>query len=100
MLRDARETSRCIDLMFESCENIRDHEGCAECPLKSLCLNDPEVSFMDIFEGSSPNLWDEYYAYADSVEYSREQQRVQYEEFRREMARDDALLDSWEKEEY
>lgn len=98
MLKDARETSRCIDLMFESCENIRDHEGCDECPLRNMCLEDPEISFMDIFENSYPSLWDEYYTYADNVEFSEEQRRVQYEEFRREMARDDALLDGWESE--
>ena len=98
MLKDARETSRCIDLMFESCENIRDHEGCAECPLRNMCLEDPEISFMDIFENASPNLWDEFYNYADNVEFSEEMRRVQWEEFRREMARDDALLDGWESE--
>lgn len=98
MLKDARETSRCIDLMFESCENIRDHEGCADCPLRNMCLDDPEVSFMDIFENSYPSLWDEYYNYADHVEFSETERRVQWDEFRREMARDDALLDGWESD--
>lgn len=93
MLKDARETSRCIDLMFEACENVRDHEGCAECPLRNLCLDDPEVCFMDIFESSYPSLWDEFYTYADGVEYSQEQLRVQYADFKRDMDRDERILD-------
>ena len=39
---------------------------------------------------------DEFIKYADNVEFSEEQRRVQYEDFRRDMARDDALLDGWE----
>lgn len=51
---------------------------------------------MDLVDGSTASIWDEFLNYADNVEYSEEQRRVQYAEFRREMARDDALLDSWE----
>lgn len=97
MLKDAREISRGIDTLFEACENVRDHDGCAECPITFMCLNDPEVCFMDLVDGSTASIWDEFLNYADNVEYSEEQRRVQYAESRREMARDDALLDSWEK---
>lgn len=85
MLKDANETSRCIDLMFEACENIRDHSGCAECPLRNTCLNDPDVSFMDLFETSYPNLWDEYYTYADNVTFPKEDLDAQYADFKRKL---------------
>jgi hypothetical protein len=46
----------------------------------------------------SASSWDEFINYADNVEFSEEQRRVQYDEFRREMARGDALLDGWESD--
>lgn len=93
MLKDAKETSRAIDLMFESCENIRNKDGCAECPLRSACLNDPEVHFMDIFESSYPNLWDEFYTYADNVEYPKEELDAQHADFARKLDIEERMLD-------
>ena len=95
MLKDAREISKAFDLIFEACNNVKDHEACEDCPLRHLCLDDPEVSVLDLGDLVSASSWDEFLNYADNVEFSEEQRRVQYEEFRREMARDDALLDSW-----
>ena len=96
MLKDAREISRAFDLIFEACNNIKDHDACEDCPLSFLCLDDPEVSVLDLGDLVSASSWDEFIKYADNVEFSEEQRRVQYEDFRRDMARDDALLDGWE----
>lgn len=93
MLKDARETSRCIDLMFEACENIRDKDGCAECPLRNMCLNDPAVCFMDIFEDSYPNLWDEFYNYADTVEFPKSELDAQNADFMRKLAIEERMID-------
>lgn len=100
MLKDAREISKAFDLIFEACNNIKDHEVCEECPLRNLCLEDPEVSVLDLGELVSASSWDEFLRYADNAEYSEEQRRVQYEEFLRDMAKDDALLDSWDGGDY
>lgn len=93
MLKDAREASRVIDLMFESCENIRDHSGCAECPIRNICLDDPEVSFMDIFEVSHAAMWDEYFNYADNVEFPKEDLDAQWADFLRKFEEEERMLD-------
>lgn len=98
MTRDAREIAKAFDLIFEACNNIKDHEACDNCPLSCLCLDDPEVSVLDLGDLMSATSWDEFINYADNVEFSEEQRRVQYEDFRRDMARDDALLDGWESD--
>lgn len=93
MTKDARETSSMIDLMFEACENIRDHGGCAECPITSLCLNDPEVCFMDIFEYSHAAMWDEFYNYADNVTFSKEDLDAQNADFLRKYEVEERMID-------
>lgn len=98
MFKDAKEISRAFSLIFEACNNIKDREACDGCPLSFLCLDDPEVSVLDLGDLMSASSWDEFLQYADNVEFSEEQRRVQYDEFRREMARDDALLDGWESD--
>lgn len=95
MLKDAREIAKAFDLIFEACNEIKEHEACEGCPLSFLCLEDPEVSVLDLGDLISASSWSEFLTYADNAEFSEEQKKVQYEEFRREMARDDALLDSW-----
>ena len=96
MLKDAREISKAFDLIFEACNNIKEYEACDDCPLNCLCLDDPEVSVLDLGDLVSATSWDEFLNYADNAEFSEEQRKVQYEEFLREQAKDDALLDSWE----
>lgn len=98
MLKDAREIAKAFDLIFEACNNIKEHEACEDCPLSFLCLEDPEVSVLDLGDLISASSWNEFLTYADNAEFSEEQRKVQYEEFRRELARDDKLLDSWEGE--
>lgn len=93
MLKDARETGRVIDLMFVACENIRDHNGCAECPIRLICLDDPEVCFMDIFDTSHDAMWDEFYNYADTVEYPKEELDAQYADFARKLDIEERMLD-------
>ena len=93
MLKDARETSRVIDLMFEACENIRDHDGCAECPIRSVCLNDPEITFMDIFDSSYAAMWDEYYNYADTVTFPKSELDAQFADFMRKYEAEERMLD-------
>ena len=95
MLKDAREIAKAFDLIFEACNEIKEHEACEDCPLSFLCLEDPEVSVLDLGDLISASSWSEFLTYADNAEFSEEQRKAQYEEFRREMARDDALLDSW-----
>lgn len=85
MLKDAREISRAVDIMFEACENIRDHDRCEECPIRCICLQDPEITFMDIFEGSYEALWDEYINYADNVTFRRADLDAQNADFRRKL---------------
>ena len=93
MLKDAREISRSIDLMFEGCENIRDHDRCDECPLRNLCLQDPEVTFMDIFESSYDALWDEYITYADNVTFREEDLDAQNADFLRKLDIEERMID-------
>ena len=85
MLKDAREISRSIDIMFEACENIRDHDRCDECPINDICLQDPDVGFMDLFEFSHDALWDEYINYADNVTFRKEDLDAQDADFRRKL---------------
>ena len=85
MLKDAREVSKAIDILFEACENIRDHDRCDECPINDICLQDPEVSFMDLFEFSHAALWDEYINYADNVTFRKEDLDAQDADFRRKL---------------
>ena len=93
MLKDAREIGRAIDLLFECCENIRDHDRCEECPISHICLEDPEVSFMDIFESSHDALWDEYLNYADNVTFKREDLDAQNADFLRKLAIEERMID-------
>ena len=93
MLKDAREISRSIDLMFESCENIRDHDRCEECPSSHSCLEDPEVTFIDIFESSHDALWDEFLNYADNVTFKKADLDAQNADFLRKLAIEERMLD-------
>ena len=93
MTKDAREISRSIDLIFEACENIRDHDRCDECPLRNLCLQDPEVTFMDIFESSYDALWDEYINYADNVTFREADLDAQNADFLRKLAMEERMMD-------
>ena len=93
MLKDAKEISRGIDTLFEACENVRDHDGCAECPITFMCLNDPEVCFMDIVDSSSAATWDEFYNYADNVTFSEEDLDAQYADFKRKLDIEERMLD-------
>lgn len=95
MLKDAREISRAIDLMFEACENIRDHSGCAGCPATYTCLNDPEVCFMDLVDNSNAALWDEFLTYADNVTFPREDLDAQYADFARKLDIEERMIDEW-----
>lgn len=93
MLKDAREISRSIDLMFEACENIRDHDRCDECPIKYICLQDPEVSFMDIVDSSHDAMWDELLNYADTVAFRKADLDAQNADFMRKLAIEERMLD-------
>ena len=93
MLKDAREISRSIDLMFESCENIRDYDRCEECPISHICLEDPEVTFIDIFESSHDALWDEFLNYADTVTFKKSDWDAQSADFLRKLATEERMLD-------
>ena len=95
MLKDAREISKAFDLIFEACNNIKDHSACEDCPLKNLCLDDPEVSVLDLGDLVSASSWDEFLNYADNVEFSEEEYKAQYADFLRDMRRDEELLDEY-----
>ena len=71
MLKDAREISSAFDLIFEACNNVKDHDACEGCPLSSLCLDDPEVSVLDLGDLVSASSWDEFLSYADNATFSK-----------------------------
>lgn len=85
MLKDAREISKAFDLIFEACNNIKDHDACGECVLKGLCLDDPEVSILDLGDLVSASSWDEFLNYADNVTFSKEDLDAQYADFKRKL---------------
>ncbi len=93
MLKDARDISRAIDTLFEACENVRDHSGCAECPITFMCLNDPEVCFMDLVEGSTATVWDEFLNFADNVTFPEEDLAAQHADFRRKLDIEERWID-------
>ena len=93
MLKDAREICRSIDLMFEACENVRDHDRCEECPISYICLQDPEVSFMDIFDSSHDALWDEYINFADNVTFKKADLDAQNADFLRKLDIEERMID-------
>ena len=85
MTKDAREISRAFDLIFEACNNIKDHDACEECVLRSLCLDDPEVSVLDLGDLVSASSWDEFLNYADNVTFSKEDLDAQYADWKRKL---------------
>ena len=93
MTKDAREIERAFSLIFEACENIKDHEACEECPLRNLCLDDPEVSVLDLGDLVSASSWDEFINYADNVEFSQEDLDAQYADFKRKLDIEERMLD-------
>lgn len=93
MLKDAREISKAFDLIFEACGNIKDHSACEECPLHSLCLEDPEVSVIDLGDLVSASSWDEFLNYADNVTFPKEDLDAQYADFKRKLDIEERMLD-------
>lgn len=94
MTKCAREISRAFDLIFEACENIKECGGCADCPLSgSLCLDDPEVSVLDLGDLMSASSWDEFLDYADNVTFSDEDLDAQYADFARKLEIEERMLD-------
>ncbi len=85
MLKDAREISKAFDLIFEACNNIKDHDACEECILRNLCLDDPEVSILDLGDLVSASSWEEFLNYADNVTFSKEDLDAQYADFKRKL---------------
>ena len=93
MLKDAREISRACDLIFVACNNIKDHDACENCPLNCLCLDDPEVSVLDLGDLVSASSWDEFIDYADNVEFSKEDLDAQYADFKRKLDIEERMID-------
>lgn len=93
MTKDAREIARAFDLIFEACNNIKDHDACEECTLRHLCLEDPEVSVLDLGDLISASTWDEFINYADNVTFSKEDLDAQYADFMRKYEIEERMLD-------
>lgn len=93
MTKDAREIAKAFDLIFEACNDIKDHDACEECPLRNLCLDDPEVSVLDLGDLVSASSWDEFINYADNVEFSQEDLDAQYADFKRKLDIEERMLD-------
>ena len=93
MLRDATEISNAIDLIYEVCEEIRDKDGCSECPIRHICVDAPETSFMDVIESNHARMWDEFIDYADDVEFPKSELDAQYADFRRKLEIEERMLD-------
>ena len=93
MLKDAREICRAFEVVFEACENIKDHDACEDCTLSHLCLEDPEVSVLDLGDLMTANLWDEFLNYADNVTFSKPDLDAQNADFRRKLGIEERMLD-------
>ena len=93
MLKDAREISRAFDLIFEACNNIKDHDACENCPLNCLCLDDPEVSVLDLGDLVSASSWDDFLEYADNVTFSEDDMIAQYADAKRKADIEERMID-------
>ena len=93
MTKDAREIAKAFDLIFEACNNIKDHDACEECTLRYLCLDDPEVSVLDLGDLVGASTWDEFLNYADNVTFSKEDLDAQYADFKRKLDIEERMLD-------
>lgn len=93
MTKDAREISRAFDLIFEACNNIKDHGACGECTLRYICLEDADTTVLDLADLISASTWDEFLNYADNVTFSKEDMDAQYADFMRKYEAEERMID-------
>ena len=90
---NAKEIARAFELIFEACGNIKDHDACDDCPLHYLCLEDPEVSVIDLGDLISATSWDEFLTCSERAEYSKAKCAAQYADFKRKYDLEERMID-------
>ena len=93
MTKDAKEIARAFDLIYSACENIKEHDGCDDCPMRYLCLEDPEQSVLEIADLVSASSWDDFLEYADNITFSEDDARAQYEDYARKLDIEERNID-------
>lgn len=93
MASDGKEIARAFELIFEACGEIKDHDACDDCPLHYVCLEDSEVSVIDLGDLISATVWDEFLDHAQRAEYSKEIRDAQYADFKRKYDIEERMID-------
>lgn len=93
MFIESKEIARAFDVLFEACENIKDHDGCDECPLRYMCLEDSEESVIGYADLMSASSWDEFLEYADNVTFSEDDMVAQYADAKRKADLEERMID-------
>lgn len=94
MIRDAIDIVNAFELINTACENIKDHDQCEECPMRSDCLDDKGVSFYEVSDRGT-GAWEEFLTYADNVEFKKADRDAQYADFLRDCEKEERLLDEY-----
>ena len=93
MVRDTKEIARAFDLIGTACAEIKDHDGCGECPLKYLCIE--EVAAIELTDLVNARTWGEFLTYADKVEFQDEDLDAQYADFMRKYEQEERMIDEY-----
>ena len=94
MTKDAKEIAKAFDLIYSACDNIKEHDRCDDCPMRYLCLEDPQQSVIEIAGLVSAAAWDDFLEYADNVTFSDEDLEAQHADFERKYEIEERGIDN------
>ena len=89
---DARAISEAFEMILYACEEIKSYHACHGCPLKNLCIDDPEVSVLDVGDLIGKDYWRDFLEYAyDEATWSEEDRYAQHIDNLRDLKMDEEI---------
>ena len=88
---EAKTIEEAFEIILYACENIKDYEQCHDCPMRHLCLDDPDTSVLDLGDLISKDSWAEFLEYSENATWDDEALYAQHIDNLRDMKKDEAI---------
>jgi len=94
---EAKAIEEAFEAVLDACENIKDFNQCGECPLRHLCIDDPETSVVDLGDLIGKATWEEFLEYAyEEATWSDEDLDAQHADFLRKYEEEERMIDGYD----
>ena len=89
--KDARAISEALEMILYACEEIKGYRACHRCPLRNFCIDDPEITVLDVSD-LGEDKWEEFLEYAyDEATWSEAEAKAQYIDYLRDCKKDEEI---------